>query len=68
VRNRFLIFHGKDAPVTDWVPMVVRKFDLDRRKVKVTFDEHERMLPEDRRKVTETLGLETGDSGLEKDQ
>jgi hypothetical protein len=48
--------------------MVVRKFDLDRRKVKVTFDEHERMLPEDRSKVTETLGLGTGDGGIEKDQ
>ena len=68
VRNRFLIFHGKDAPVTDWVPKVIRKFDLDHRKVKVTFDEHERMLAEDRSKVTETLGLGTGDGGIEKDQ
>ena len=68
VRNRLMIFHGKDAPVTDWVPMVIRKFDLDRHRVKVTFDEHERMLPEDRSKVTETLGLGTGDGGIKKNQ
>jgi hypothetical protein len=44
-------FHGKDAPVSDLVPMVVRKFDLDRRSFKVLFDEHGQMLPEDRRRV-----------------
>jgi len=31
--------------------MFVRKFDLDRRSFKVLFDEHEQMLPENRRRV-----------------
>jgi hypothetical protein len=58
--NQFMIFHGDDSPVPAWVPMVVRKFDLNRRSVKVLFDEHERMLPEDRRLVNEALGLTAG--------
>jgi hypothetical protein len=37
--------------------MVVKKFDLNRRSVKVLFDEHERMLPEDRIRVRDALGL-----------
>jgi hypothetical protein len=60
VKNRFMVFHGGDAPVPDWVPMVVTTFDLTRRSVRVLFDEHERMLPEDRSRVNETLGLTTG--------
>jgi hypothetical protein len=56
VKNRFMVFQGGDAPVPDWVPMVMRKFDLNRRSVKVLFDEHERMLPEDRSRVNEGLG------------
>jgi hypothetical protein len=68
VRNRFMIFYGNDAPVTDWVPMVVSTFDLDRRTVKVIFDEHERMLAEDRRRMNETFGLDTGKGAIEKDQ
>ena len=67
-QNRFMIFHGKDAPVPDWVPMVVRKFDLNRRSVRVLFDEHERMLPEDRRRVNEVLGLKLGDEGIDKNK
>ena len=63
-----MIFHGKDAPVLDWVPIVVRKFDLDRRSVRVLFDEHERMLPEDRSRVNEALGLKVGKVGIDEDQ
>jgi hypothetical protein len=57
VQDRFVIFHGKDAPVDNWVPMVVKKFDLERQPVKVVFDEHERMIPEDRMKVSRVLGI-----------
>ena len=49
--------HGKDAPVSDWLARVIRRFDLDRRSVRVVYDEHERMLPLDRRLVVGTLGL-----------
>jgi hypothetical protein len=67
-KSRFMIFHGNDAPVSDWVPMVVRKFDLNRRSVRVLFDEHERMLAEDRSMVNEIFGLEGGGGGIKKNQ
>jgi hypothetical protein len=57
VRDGFMLFHGKDAPVEHWIPMVVRKFDLKARSVKVVFDEHEQMIPEDRMKVSRVLGI-----------
>jgi hypothetical protein len=66
VKNKFMIFHGNDSPVPDWVPMVVRKFDLNRRSVKVLFDEHERMLPEDRSRVNEGSGLTAGLDGTDR--
>jgi hypothetical protein len=66
VTNRLMILHGNNSPVPDWVPMVVRKFDLNRRSVKVLFDEHERMLPEDRRLVNEALGLTAGLDGTDR--
>jgi hypothetical protein len=68
VKDRFMIFHGKDAPVPDWVPMVVRRFNLNRRSARVLFDEHERMLPEDRMRVHEALGLRVGNEGIDKNQ
>jgi hypothetical protein len=46
----------------------VRKFDLNGRSVRVLFDEHEQMLPEDRRRVKEILGLDVGSGGTKKDQ
>ena len=49
--------HGKDAPFSDWLARVIRRFDLDRRSVRVVYDEHERMLPSDRRLVEGTPGL-----------
>ncbi len=47
--ERSLILHGKDAPVSDGLARVIRSFDLERRSVRVVFDERERMLPADRR-------------------
>jgi hypothetical protein len=60
-----LILHGKDAPVSDWLARVIRRFDLDRRSVRAVFDEHERMLPADRRLVAEALGLRSSRAGGE---
>lgn len=68
VRNRLMIFHGEDSPVADWKPMVVSKSDLDQLSVKVTFDEHERMIPEDLRRVNEVLGLKVGNEGIATDR
>jgi hypothetical protein len=56
-KGTFLILHGRDAPVADWERRVIQRFDLDRRSVRAVFDEHERMLPGDRRKVNEVLGI-----------
>jgi len=52
-----LILHGNDSPITRWQDKVIRRFDLDRRSIKVVYDEHETMLGEDRAKVIETLGI-----------
>ena len=68
VKNRFMIFHGGDAPVPEWLPMVLSYFNLNRRSVRVLFDEHERMLPEDRRRVNEVLGLELGNDGIDRNK
>jgi hypothetical protein len=65
VKNRFMLFHGNDSPVPDWVPMVVRKFDLNRRSVRVLFDEHERMHAEDRMRVKYALGITVGEEGID---
>jgi hypothetical protein len=65
--KRFLILHGRDAPVKEWLPIVLRKFDLERRSVKVLFDEHEVTFTSDRLKVREILGVEVRDRGMERD-
>ena len=61
--DRSLVLHGKDAPVSDWLARVIRRFDLDRRSVRVLYDEHERMLPADLRLMAEVLGLQPGRAG-----
>lgn len=53
----YLILHGDDAPVPDWPERVLVGFGLDRRSVSVLYDEHERMLGEDRRRLSEALGV-----------
>ncbi len=54
--KRFLILHGEDSPSPDWLDSVILSFHLDRRSVKALFDEHERTMAEDRRKVLVVLG------------
>ena len=61
--KRFLINQGNDFPCPDWLERVLVAFRLDLHSVKVTFDEHEQMLPDDRITVNETLGLRGGDTG-----
>ena len=62
-KGRSLILHGRDAPVSDWLARVIRRFDLDRLSVRVVFDEHERMLPSDRRLMAKVLGQRPGRAG-----
>lgn len=58
--DRYLILHGDDAPVPDWLTIVIRHFRLEGSPYQVLFDEHERRLPEDRRKVERALGISVG--------
>ena len=58
--RRFLLLHGRDAPVTDWLERVVARFDLEGRKVRLLFDEHERTFTGDRRAVNAEFGLSAG--------
>ncbi len=58
--RRFLILHGADAPVADWLPMVVERFNLNARTVRLLHDEHEETFIEDRRAVNAEFGLSTG--------
>jgi hypothetical protein len=51
------LLHGDDAPVADWFERVVEKFHLDRRSVRLLFDEHERTFTQDRRVVFAEFGL-----------
>ena len=55
--DRYLILHGDDAPVADWLTVVIRSFLLQRVRYRVVFDEHERRLPDDRRRVERALGI-----------
>jgi hypothetical protein len=58
--RRSLVLHGDDAPVDDWLAMVVERFDLDRRSLKILLDEHEQTFADDRRAVHAALGLPEG--------
>ena len=55
--DRYLILHGDDAPVADWLTMVIRSFRLQGSRYRVLFDEHERRLPDDCRRVQGALGI-----------
>ena len=58
--KRFLILHGNDSLCPDWLERVILSFHLDRRSVKALFDDHERMLAEDRARVSKALGIHLG--------
>ncbi len=54
----YLIAHGEDAPVRDWLSIVKQRFRLNR--VKPLSDDHERMLREDLKAVEDALGVILG--------
>ena len=56
-RRRYLILHGGDSPRPNWLEPLLVGFRLDRRSVKALFDDHERTLAEDRRRVLKVLGV-----------
>ena len=64
--GRFLILHGADSPPSDWLEQVIRRFGLERRSVKVLFDEHETMMAEDQNRVMSALGISVGGQKVER--
>jgi hypothetical protein len=58
--RRWLVLHGDDAPVADWLGRVVGRFGLAGRSVKLVMDEHEQTFSEDRRAVNDEFGLSVG--------
>jgi hypothetical protein len=52
----FLVLHGDDSPRPDWLERVMVAFGLERQIVRVLYDEHERMLDDDRINVAKALG------------
>jgi hypothetical protein len=59
-RRGFLIVHGNDSPVPDWLDRIRSSFQLADVKPTPLFDEHERMLGEDLRAVQDALGVSLG--------
>ena len=55
--RRFLVLHGGDSPRPDWLECVMVAFALERRDVRVLYDEHERTQDDDRIIVAKVLGL-----------
>jgi hypothetical protein len=55
--GRFLLIHGGDAPVSAWRKRVLRRFQLDRRSVRLSYTEHERTFTEHRTMVFDEFGL-----------
>ena len=55
--GEFLINHGKDSPVDGWEAFIVKRVHLAGRRFRAAFDDHERMLTEDSRAVSEVLGI-----------
>ena len=51
-----LILHGNDSPISDWKPQVIRRFNLQGRRIRTLFDEHEQTLPGDVKAVRKFLG------------
>lgn len=56
-RSQFLVLHGDDWPRDDGLERLLVAFGLDRRLVRVLFDEHERTMNEDRRSLSKSLGI-----------
>lgn len=63
--RRFLVLHGADAPVADWLPIVVERFHLDARSVRPLYDEHEETFTRDRQAMNAEFGLSIGRSRTE---
>jgi hypothetical protein len=59
-RAGYILLHGGDAPVADWLPHVIRCFHLGDVAVELVGTEHESMAPRDLAAVEEALGVFLG--------
>jgi hypothetical protein len=59
-RPDYVLLHGDDAPVTDWLPRIIDRFRLGDVKIEVEDTAHHSMAPRDLAAVEEALGVSLG--------
>jgi hypothetical protein len=55
-KSGYLVIHGDDAPLVNWLELVKVRFRLKAVEVSAEYTEHEEMLAQDLRAVQEVLG------------
>lgn len=55
-KSGYVVIHGDDAPMHDWLERVKSRFRLSGVEVTPEFTEHEMMLGEDQRELQDALG------------
>ena len=58
--GQFLLLHGEDAPVANWLERVVERFTLDGRAVELQHSERHETVTRQRRAVNAAFGLSIG--------
>ena len=61
----YMILHGRDAPLFEWLGVVASRFDLPPGRIRSLYDEHERMIAGDPEAVERVLGVDLGLRGIE---
>lgn len=56
-KKGYVVIHGDDAPVPNWLELVKTQFRLAGVKVTPEFTEHEKMLADDPKAVQAALGI-----------
>lgn len=56
-KGTYLVFHGSDSPVADWLEQILARFRLAGVPFKEVHEEHERMLPGDPEAIERALGI-----------
>jgi hypothetical protein len=56
-KSGYVVIHGDDAPVSNWLELVKARFGLIGIKVTPEFTEHEKMLADDPEVVQAVLGI-----------
>lgn len=59
-RSGYILLHGGDAPVEDWLTWIIDRFHLDEVEIELVDNEHESMDRRDLAAVQEALGTSLG--------